>query len=112
MRVTRLTCFKNSDYTAFLLFISEMFDLTVSLKDCAMLVKLFTRTKKLQSTSSFAEVSDFQEYEKRRWFDDYARSIKNDSEIRKDGFNMRNLEKRGKELIRRLLKKSQQCWRS
>ncbi|GBM00545.1 hypothetical protein AVEN_77355-1 [Araneus ventricosus] len=41
MRTTRLTCYKNTGYTAFLPFVSEKFAMTVSLKDCSLLVKLF-----------------------------------------------------------------------
>ena len=43
MRTTRFTCYKNAGYTAFPLFVSEMFPMIVSLKDCNLLVKLFYR---------------------------------------------------------------------
>ena len=41
MRTTGFTCYKIAGYTAFLHFVSEKFAMTVSLKVCALLVKLF-----------------------------------------------------------------------
>ena len=41
MRTARFTCYKNAKYTAFFHFVSELFAMTVSLKDCSLLVKLF-----------------------------------------------------------------------
>ena len=41
MRTTRFTCYKSAVYKAFLHFVSQKFAVTVSLKDCALLAKLF-----------------------------------------------------------------------
>ena len=41
MHTTRFTCYKNAKYTAFLHFLSEKFTMTISLKDCSLLVKFF-----------------------------------------------------------------------
>ena len=41
MRSTRFTCYKNAEYKAFLNFVSEKFAMTISLKDCTLLIKLF-----------------------------------------------------------------------
>ena len=39
--MTHFTCYKKADYTAFLHFVSQKLAITVSLKDCALLEKLF-----------------------------------------------------------------------
>ncbi|GBN58893.1 hypothetical protein AVEN_84747-1 [Araneus ventricosus] len=59
MRTTRFTCYKNAGYSAFLHFASEKFAMTVSLKDCALLVKLFYKNNDLGTCSS-AKVPDTQ----------------------------------------------------
>ena len=45
MHKTCFTCHKNSESTAFLHFVSEKFAMTISLKDCTLLVKLFHKNK-------------------------------------------------------------------
>ena len=82
MRTTRFICYKNAGYAAFLHFVSEKFAMTVSLKDCTLLEKLFYKNDDCVSVA--AEVPDTEGIEKRRWSDDCTGSVKNDSEIRKD----------------------------
>ena len=85
MLKTRFTFYKNAEYTAFLHFMSEKFAMTVSLKYCALLIKLLLQEKLLCINSS-AEFPNTQVYEKRLWSDEYAESVKNHSEIRKGRF--------------------------
>ena len=51
MHTIRFTSYKNAGYTAFLHFVSEKFDMTASLKDCALLVKLFHKNNDCTSVA-------------------------------------------------------------
>ena len=74
---TYFTCYKNAGYTAFL------HDYFIEWLRSAC--KAFLQEKWVR-TSSSADVPDTQEYEKSSWSNDCAGSVKNDSEIQKDGF--------------------------
>ena len=78
--MTHFTCYENAEYISFLYFVSEKFAMTVSLKNCALLIKLFLQEQWL-CTSSSTKVSETQEYEKRRWSVDCAESVKIDSKV-------------------------------
>ena len=82
-RTLRLTCRKKAEYTTFLH--SEKFSMNVSLKDCALFIKLFLQ-EQWRCTSSPEEIPGYEECEKRFWSYGCPWSVKSYSEIWKDRF--------------------------
>ena len=70
---------------AFLHFVSEKFAVTVSLKECALLIKLFYKNNDCVPVA-LQKFRTFKDMKKGCLSNDCAGSVKSDSEIRKDRF--------------------------